>query len=597
MKSLLLCSLLAVLSAAPLYAQAPSPTAFSYQGRLNDAGLPATGSYDLKFELYDADTEGNLTGAVEQAAVNVTGGLFTTDLDFGGLEVFNGSQYWLEISVKTAGGADYTVLAPRQLIRPVPYAIRAQQAASVADGSVTSASLAAGAVNGAAIAPGAVALDQLNTTGAPATGMVLGFDGANLTWLTPGGGGGGGGSLTLPFSGIASEPGALFGVNNMNATGDSWGIYAHSQNSLGVFGQTHGNNSGVLGRADGAGGAGVFGYSSGPAVGVLAVSEGSDGISGRTNAANKASVAGYTEVSSSKAGSFVHAGSGTALQAEAGSGWGVFGRSQTGLGVFGQSVSSGTGVLGRSEAAAGGVGVHGYASSASTGVRGESVSGDGVVGYTEGVSKSGVVGIQNNASGLAGVAGLSTNGTAVFGKTDSASATAAFFWNGAGGDAIRTDGAIRVGGRTITRVLEITGGADVAEPFATKAPEEIQPGHVVTIAEDGTGTLELSRTAYNTCVAGIVSGANGINPGLCLSQEGVNHDGQHKVALSGRVYCLADATVAEIKPGDLLTTSDLPGHAMKVRDHSRSQGAILGKAMSRLGKGEKGHVLVLVTLQ
>ena len=130
MKSLLLCLLLAVLSAAPLYAQAPSPTAFSYQGRLNDAGLPATGSYDLKFELYDADTEGNLTGAVEQAAVNVTGGLFTTDLDFGGPEVFNGSQYWLEISVKTAGGADYTVLAPRQLIRPVPYAIRAQQAAS-----------------------------------------------------------------------------------------------------------------------------------------------------------------------------------------------------------------------------------------------------------------------------------------------------------------------------------------------------------------------------------------------------------------------------------------------------------------------------------
>lgn len=600
MKSLLLCSLLAVLSAAPLYAQAPSPTAFSYQGRLNDAGAPATGSFDLKFELYDADAAGNLIGvAVERAAVSVASGLFTTDLDFGGPEVFNGAQYWLEISVKPAGGPDYTVLAPRQVIRPVPYAIRAQQAASVADGSVTSASLAAGAVNGAAIAPGAVALDQLNTTGAPATGMVLGFDGANLTWLTPGGGGGGGGSLTLPFSGIASEPGALFSVNNMNATGDSWGIYAHSQNSIGAFGQTHGNSSGVLGRADGTvGGAGVFGYSSGPAVGVLAVSEGSDGLSGRTNAANKAGVAGYTEVASATAGFFTHAGTGTAMQAEAGSGWGVFGRSQTSVGVFGQNVSGGgTGVLGRSESAGGGIGVHGFASSEATGVRGDSVSGDGVVGTSTGVGKSGVLGIQNNASGLAGVAGLSTNGTAVFGKTDSASATAAFFWNGAGGDAIRTDGNVRVGGRTVTRVLEITGGADVAEPFATKAPEEIQPGHVVTIAEDGTGTLELSRTAYNTCVAGIVSGANGINPGLCLSQEGVNHEGHHKVALSGRVYCLADASLGEIKPGDLLTTSDTPGHAMKVRDHSRSQGAILGKAMSRLGKGEKGHVLVLVTLQ
>lgn len=598
MKSLLLCSLLAVLSAAPLYAQAPSPTAFSYQGRLNDAGTPATGSFDLKFELYDADAAGNLIGvAVERAAVSVANGLFTTELDFGGPEVFNGAQYWLEISVKPAGGPDYTVLAPRQVIRPVPYAIRAQQAAAVADGSVTSASLAAGAVTGAAIAPGAVALDQLNTTGAPATGMVLGFDGANLTWLTPGGGGPGGGSLTLPFSGIASEPGALFAVNNMNATGDSWGIYAHSQNNLGIFGQTHGNNSGVLGRADGTvGGAGVFGYSSGPAVGVLAVSEGSDGLSGRTNAANKAAVAGYTEINSSLAGSFLHAGNGTAVQGDSGNGWGVFGRSQSSIGVFGQTITGGTGLLGRNESSAGQA-VHGYSPGGASGVRGDSGTGDGVIGVTGGTSKSGVVGINNNAAGLAGVAGLSSNGTAVFGKTDAAGAAAAFFWNSAGGDAIRTDGAIRVGGRTITRVLEITGGADVAEPFITKTPDEIQPGHVVTIAEDGTGTLELSRTAYNTCVAGIVSGANGINPGLCLSQEGVNHDGHHKVALSGRVYCLADATLGEIKPGDLLTTSDTPGHAMKVRDHSRSQGAILGKAMSRLGKGEKGHVLVLVTLQ
>ena len=48
--------------------------------------------------------------------------------------------------------------------------------------------------------------------------------------------------------------------------------------------------------------------------------------------------------------------------------------------------------------------------------------------------------------------------------------------------------------------------------------------------------------------------------------------------------------------GDLLTTSDTPGHAMKVTEHSQAQGAILGKAMSGLKAG-KGMVLVLVTLQ
>ena len=45
-----------------------------------------------------------------------------------------------------------------------------------------------------------------------------------------------------------------------------------------------------------------------------------------------------------------------------------------------------------------------------------------------------------------------------------------------------------------------------------------------------------------------------------------------------------------IEPGDLLTTSNVPGHAMKVSDYERAQGAILGKAMSSLESG-RGPVL------
>jgi hypothetical protein len=36
---------------------------------------------------------------------------------------------------------------------------------------------------------------------------------------------------------------------------------------------------------------------------------------------------------------------------------------------------------------------------------------------------------------------------------------------------------------------------------------------------------------------------------------------------------------------------------MQVRDHARAQGAVLGKAMEPLRKGERGQILVLVTLQ
>jgi len=81
-----------------------------------------------------------------------------------------------------------------------------------------------------------------------------------------------------------------------------------------------------------------------------------------------------------------------------------------------------------------------------------------------------------------------------------------------------------------------------------------------------------------------------------MSQPGTLADGQHPVALSGRVYCWVDATQGAIEPGDLLTTSNTPGHAMKATDAAKAQGAIIGKAMTGLKEG-KGLALVLVTLQ
>ena len=142
--------------------------------------------------------------------------------------------------------------------------------------------------------------------------------------------------------------------------------------------------------------------------------------------------------------------------------------------------------------------------------------------------------------------------------------------------------------------LTIRDGCDVAEPFQM-SHAEILKGSVVVIDDKNAGQLKLSDRAYDSRVAGIVSGANGVNPGIAMHQEGEFEGGQN-VALSGRVYVLADATNGSITPGDLLTTSSTPGHAMKVTDHNKAQGAILGKAMSPLKSG-KGMVLVLVTLQ
>lgn len=155
---------------------------------------------------------------------------------------------------------------------------------------------------------------------------------------------------------------------------------------------------------------------------------------------------------------------------------------------------------------------------------------------------------------------------------------------------------LQVNGITSTKVLEITGGADFAETFNIVESEILLPGTVVSINPDNSGQLRVSTDAYDKTVAGIISGAGGIQPGMLMGQEGSIADGKHPVALSGRVYCLVDANYGHIKPGDLLTTSPTAGHAMKVTDHEAGRGAVIGKAMTSLKEG-KGLVLVLVSLQ
>jgi len=119
---------------------------------------------------------------------------------------------------------------------------------------------------------------------------------------------------------------------------------------------------------------------------------------------------------------------------------------------------------------------------------------------------------------------------------------------------------------------------------------------VVSIDPDSPGDLTVSNKAYDRRVAGIISGAGGVSPGMLMGQKGSKANGETPVALTGRVYCLVDASINPIEPGDLLTTSNTPGHAMKVADYTKAQGAIIGKAMSSLDEGH-GLVLVLVTLQ
>ena len=104
-----------------------------------------------------------------------------------------------------------------------------------------------------------------------------------------------------------------------------------------------------------------------------------------------------------------------------------------------------------------------------------------------------------------------------------------------------------------------------------------------------------SAAAYDSKVAGVVSGAGGITPGFKMGRDGVL-DGKPAVAMTGRVYVKCSTVNGPIKAGDRLTTSSITGHAMKATDAAKWDGAVIGKAMSSLDNGE-GLVLVLVNLQ
>ncbi|MFG0284392.1 MAG: hypothetical protein ACF8R7_08220 [Phycisphaerales bacterium JB039] len=153
-----------------------------------------------------------------------------------------------------------------------------------------------------------------------------------------------------------------------------------------------------------------------------------------------------------------------------------------------------------------------------------------------------------------------------------------------------------VDGWVRAEVVEITGGSDIAEPFDIVGAD-VRPGMVVCIDPERPGDLRLSDRAYDPTVAGVISGAGGVRPGVTLTQTGTEADGQHPVALTGRVWCYVDADAGgPVAPGDLLTTSSVPGHAMRAAADRSANGAILGKAMSSLPAG-RGLVLVLVNLQ
>jgi hypothetical protein len=178
-------------------------------------------------------------------------------------------------------------------------------------------------------------------------------------------------------------------------------------------------------------------------------------------------------------------------------------------------------------------------------------------------------------------------------------------FDGFGGLAL--GGADRFPGRILLRkgnyedqiVLDAESGditltnADCAEEFDLTDPDA-EAGTVLVLAEDP-GRLRPSDSPYDTRVAGVISGAGALRPGIVLDRRR-GGAGRRPVALVGKVLCRVEADSSPVRPGALLTTSNRKGCAMAATDRERAFGAVLGKALAPLERG-CDLLPVLVALQ
>lgn len=285
----------------------------------------------------------------------------------------------------------------------------------------------------------------------------------------------------------------------------------------------------------------------------------------------------------------------------------VWGETPAGRSIVGVVHGEGAGLWGDVRTGRAVVGV--ARNPAATGVWGEATHGTGVVGKDNGggdgvvgEGRRGVVGrsptfqgVYGWSDGNAGVVGESRQQYGLYGLSRHADGAGLFAYNeNAAGCAARFQGRVEVlAGDLVLRGGDvILANADCAEDFDVD-DDVCEPGTVMVLTDHG--GIRASVSAYDRRVAGVISGAGQFRPGLILDRS-TPSERRQPVALIGKVFCKVDAADHPITVGDLLTTADRPGHAMKALDPLRAFGAVLGKALAPLSSGQ-GLVPILVALQ
>jgi hypothetical protein len=555
-------------------------TAFTYQGQLQRSGAPASGSFDFRFKLFDAASGGVQIGSdALLSSVAVSNGLFTVNLDFGAA-AFSGSARFLQIEVRPAGGGSYTLLTPRQEVKPQPHALFAANAANAANAvNAGHATNADNAVN---------AGHATNADNAANAAHAANADNATTASY----------ARKIPLAGTGATTAAArsdhnhFG-NNWAGAASNYGLYVNNSSSgdgvCGGSAATLYNYAGLYGYCTSTG-SGVFGISVG-GQGVYGTSTNGDGVEGTTTNGGKS---------------------------------GVYAHSMNGFGITGVSTNN-VAIVARSIK---GDALDGWTSaSAKSGVYGHSTAGIGVTGIS--TNNYGVQGLSTN---YVGVQGRSTNHIGVYGYSANqyagsfysqnyhglcASSPSIYYYAGRfenrGGSSqpgLYVDGTIVATGSKAGYVVDIA---------INDGPDSLETGDLVVIVGADTplvGEIPLIKVRKCTqpqsaAVMGVVdqpfrvsnaeAGEEKEPPGpsapaaLTANGNAIAARQHLSVVTHGAFKTVkADASGGPIKPGDLLVASPTAGCAMKAS--SPAPGTIIGKALGELAAGA-GAIPVMVTLQ
>jgi hypothetical protein len=398
--------------------------------------------------------------------------------------------------------------------------------------------------------------------------------------------------------GIGVQGKGEIGVKGVGSVGDGvWG-----EGATGVHGNSQ-SGSGVWGTSTS--GYGVMGNSV-------------NGPGGYFTSTNSAGVAGTGEIG-------VKGISPTDLPPILGDAAGVYGQfgsfsgwySAGNAGVRGDS-ATGSGVIGTTDTGYGVVGLAGSSSGFNRGVTGESFSPDGYGGYfyntgggtalyatgNGGTANRATLRVNNSKSGDGMAAYLTNNSGFHTAHLYNAGSGGVLYLQNGGTDASGTggwdfitavnkpenDAQFRVlsSGEVRSDVGFYTPASDFAEMLP--AAEGLEPGDVLVIGPDG--TLTRSTESYQASVAGVYSTQPGFLGGQPVQGEAA---GTVPLAITGVVPVMVSAENGPIRPGDLLVTSSIPGHAMKAGPNP-PQGTVIGKALEKLDAGT-GVIKILATLQ